>query len=279
MPPLDWIQAVVYGVIQGLTEFLPISSSGHLYLFPALLKLKDAGAGFTAVIQLGTLAAVLIYFRIDLGRLIGAWFRSLGDAEVRKTEEARQAWGVFWGTLPIIAVGLLLKDLIEGGFRSPWVVGVSLIFFGLLMGVAEKIGPQKKGLDRVTRRDGVVMGLFQCLALIPGSSRSGSTITGGLFMGLDRAAAARYSFLLSVPSVLASGLYKLVDERDALLAEGLAPTIIATVVSFIVGYAAIAWLMQFLQTKSLWVFVWYRVALGLAVLGLAASGFFVAGGG
>jgi undecaprenyl-diphosphatase len=123
------------------------------------------------------------------------------------------------------------------------------------------------------------MGLFQCLALIPGSSRSGSTITGGLFMGLDRAAAARYSFLLSVPSVLASGLYKLVDERDALLAEGLAPTIIATVVSFIVGYAAIAWLMQFLQTKSLWVFVWYRVALGLAVLGLAASGFFVAGGG
>lgn len=279
MPPLDWIQAVIYGVIQGLTEFLPISSSGHLYLFPALFKLKDAGAGFTAVIQLGTLAAVLIYFRNDLARLITAWFRSLGDAEVRKSEEARQAWGVFWGTLPIIAAGLLLKDLIEGGFRSPWVVGTSLIFFGLLMGVAEKIGPQKKGLDRVTRRDGVVMGLFQCLALIPGSSRSGSTITGGLFMGLDRAAAARYSFLLSVPSVLASGLYKLYDERQALLAEGLAPTIIATIVSFIVGYAAVAWLMKFLQTKSLWIFVWYRVALGLAVLGLAATGFFVAGGG
>lgn len=266
------LQAIIYGIVQGLTEFLPISSSGHLYLVPTLLKWKDAGAGFTAVIQLGTLAAVLIYFRTDLANLIGAWFNSLLHREIRETPEAKQAWGVFWGTIPIIIVGLLLKNYIEGAFRSPWIVAAALIGFGLLMGLSEKIGPQKVGMDGVGPKEGLMMGLWQCLALIPGSSRSGSTITGGLFMGLNRATAARYSFLLSVPSVLASGLYKLVDERDNLLQEGLTATIVGTVVSFVVGYLAVAWLMKFLQNRSTWIFVWYRVALGLIIILLAASG-------
>lgn len=274
---MDLFQAVIYGIVQGLTEFLPISSSGHLYLVPTLAGWKDAGAGFTAVIQLGTLAAVLIYFWKDLSRLVGAWFRSLWAKDVRESPEAKQAWGVFWGTLPIIGAGLLLKDYIDNQFRSPWVVGSALIFFALLMGLAERLATQDKQMEQVTKRNGFIMGLWQCLALIPGSSRSGSTITGGLFMGLSRSAAARYSFLLSVPSVLASGLYKLYDERAALMDEGLWATVVATVVSFIVGYAAIAWLMKFLATRSTWVFVWYRVALGALVLGLAAFGLVGAG--
>lgn len=266
------LQAIIYGIVQGLTEFLPISSSGHLYLVPTLLRWEDAGAGFTAVIQLGTLAAVLIYFRTDLANLIGAWFNSLLHREIRETPESKQAWGVFWGTIPIIIVGLLLKNFIEGAFRSPWVVAAALIGFGLLMGLGERVGSQKFGMDGVGPKHGLLMGLWQCLALIPGSSRSGSTITGGLFMGLNRATAARYSFLLSVPSVFASGLYKLVDERQNLLQEGLTATLVGTVVSFIVGYAAIAWLMKFLQNRSTWIFVWYRVALGLIIIALAAAG-------
>lgn len=275
---MDLIQAIVYGIVQGLTEFLPISSSGHLYLVPALLGWEDAGAGFTAVIQLGTLLAVLIYFRSDLSRLLRAWVLSLTKAEVRESADAKQAWGVFYGTIPIIVFGLLLKDFIEGSFRSPFVVGASLIIFGLLMGVAERFGSQKVSLGDVNARHGFLMGLWQCIALIPGSSRSGSTITGGLFMGLERGAAARYSFLLSVPSVLASGLYKLYDERQNLLVGGLTATIVGTVVSFVVGYAAVAWLMKFLQNRTTWVFVWYRVALGLVILGLAFGGFFASVG-
>lgn len=269
---MNLFQAIVYGIVQGLTEFLPISSSGHLFLVPTLLKWKDAGAGFTAVIQLGTLAAVFIYFWSDLVKLSSAWFKSLANKEARETPEARQAWGVFYGTIPIIVIGLLLKSQIEGSFRSPWVVASTLIGFGLLMGLAEKLGGQKIPSDGVTVKHGLLLGLWQCLALVPGSSRSGSTITGGLFMGLERGAAARYSFLLSVPAVLASGLYKLIDERKNLLEEGLTATIVGTVVSFVVGYLAVAWLMKFLQNRSTWIFVWYRVALGILILALAASG-------
>lgn len=269
---MNLFQAIVYGIVQGLTEFLPISSSGHLFLVPTLLKWKDAGAGFTAVIQLGTLAAVFIYFWSDLVKLSGAWFKSLTSKEARETPEAKQAWGVFYGTIPIIVIGFLLKSQIEGAFRSPWVVASTLIGFGLLMGLAEKLGSQKISSEGVTVKHGFLMGLWQCLALVPGSSRSGSTITGGLFMGLERGAAARYSFLLSVPAILASGLYKLVDERKNLLEEGLTATLVGTAVSFIVGYLAVAWLMKFLQNRSTWIFVWYRVALGLLILALAASG-------
>jgi undecaprenyl-diphosphatase len=267
-------QAIIYGIVQGLTEFLPISSSGHLYLVPTLLKWEDAGAGFTAVIQLGTLLAVFIYFWKDISTMFRAWLRSFVDAEVRVSQEAKKAWGVFFGTIPIIIAGLLFKDAIESTLRSPWIVASTLVGFGLLMGAAESLGSRQRGIDELRMRDGIYMGLWQCLALIPGSSRSGCTMTGGLFSGMDRGAAARYSFLLSIPSVLASGLYKLYDERSSLLEEGLAATAVGTVVSFLVGYAAIAWLMRFIQNRSLWPFVWYRVALGLVIAVLASTGFF-----
>lgn len=269
---MDVVQAIILGLIQGLTEFLPISSSGHVYLVPELAGWKDPGAGFTAVIQLGTLLAVFLYFWKDLVRVAGGWGRSLRGGEAAQTIEAKLGWGIFWGTVPVVIAGLLLRDLIDGQFRSPWVVGGTLIGFGLLMGLAEKVGRQERGLEQMTTKDGIVMGLWQCLALVPGSSRSGSTITGGLFSGLERAAAARFSFLLSVPAVAASGLYKLYSERENLLGAGLMPTVVATIVAFVSGYWAIAFLMKFLQTKSTWVFVWYRVALGAVVLGLAFSG-------
>ena len=269
---MDLFQAILYGILQGLTEFLPISSSGHLFLLPTLFHWQDAGAGFTAVIQLGTLAAVLIYFREDLVRIIGAWFKSLGNAEIRKTQDAKLGWGVFWGTLPIMVLGFLLKDHIDTTFRNAYIVGTTLIVFGILMGVSEKMGTQKRDIKEMETKDGIIMGLWQCLALVPGSSRSGSTITGGLFGGMTREAAARFSFLLSVPSILVSGIYKLYSERHSLLESGKTETIVATVVSFIVGYAAIAFLMKFLQTKSTMVFVVYRVVLGLLVLGLAFGG-------
>ena len=269
---MDLFQAILYGILQGLTEFLPISSSGHLFLLPTLFHWQDAGSGFTAVIQLGTLAAVLIYFREDLGRLIVAWFKSLTNAEIRKTQDAKLGWGVFWGTLPIMVLGFLLKDQIDTTFRNAFIVGTTLIVFGILMGVAEKLGTQKRDIKEMETKDGLIIGLWQCLALVPGSSRSGSTITGGLFGGMTREAAARFSFLLSVPSIFISGVYKLYSERHSLLESGKTETIVATVVSFIVGYAAIAFLMKFLQTKSTMVFVYYRIALGLLVLGLAFGG-------
>ncbi|MCG9895053.1 MAG: undecaprenyl-diphosphate phosphatase [Fimbriimonadaceae bacterium] len=269
---MDIIQAIVYGIVQGLTEFLPISSSGHLFLVPALLGWEDAGSGFTAVIQLGTLAAVLIFFWGDLTRILSGWTAGLARREKRDTPEYRIGWSVVWGTIPIIIAGLALRDLIDNQFRSPWVVASTLIIFGLLLGLAEKVGRRSQSLEAIGPKEGLIVGLWQCLALIPGSSRSGSTITGALFLGIDRESAARYSFLLSIPSVLLSGLYKLYDAREQLMDEGLWATVTATAVSFVVGWAAIAFLMKWLQTRSTSVFVWYRIALGLVIFGLLFAG-------
>ncbi len=271
---MDLIQAIILGLIQGLTEFLPISSSGHLYIVPEVMGWKDAGAGFTAVIQIGTLLAVLIYFRQDLAKTLSTWFKSFGDAELRKTPEARLAWGIVVGTIPIVVAGLALQDFIESSARNPFVVAGTLIFFAILLAIAEKVGSQRRKQEDFQVKDGLVMGLWQALALIPGSSRSGCTITGGLFSQFDRAAAARASFLLSIPAVTLSGIYKLIQERQALLTDGAATTITATVVAFISGYWAIAFLMKFLQTKSTMVFVVYRVILGGVILALALSGYF-----
>ncbi len=269
---LDWVQAVVMGLIQGLTEFLPISSSGHLFLVPELMRWNDPGAGFTAVIQLGTIVAVFIYFWSDLVRTFMGWARSLVDRELRGSPEARTGWAIAVGTVLIAVVGLLLERWIDTTFRSLWVVAGTLIGFGLLMGLAERVAKQTRGMDSVTVRDGAVIGVWQCLALIPGSSRSGCTITGGLFLGLDRASAARFSFLLSIPAITLSGLYKLYKERGDLLSGGWGPTLVATVVAFVSGYAAIAFLMKFLQTRTTAVFVVYRVVLGLVILALGATG-------
>lgn len=266
------LQAIVMGLVQGLTEFLPISSSGHLYLVPVLSGWKDPGAGFTAVIQLGTILAVFLYFGRDLGRVFMGWLKGLRGGEAARTHEARMGWAIALGTVPIAAAGLAFEKSIDSNLRTPWVVGAALIGFALVMGLAERVGRQERKWEDLTLRDGLVMGLWQCLALVPGSSRSGCTITGGLFGGIDRATAARFSFLLSVPAILASGLYKLYKERADLLGSGLMPTLVATVVAFASGYAAIAFLMKFLQSRSTWVFVWYRVALGVVILGMAFSG-------
>lgn len=266
------VEAIILGIIQGASEFLPISSTGHLRIIPSLLGWQDPGAGFTAVIQLGTLAAVLLYFRKDLLNIFTKWAGSIANKELRKESEAKIGWGIFFGTLPIMVLGYLLQDFIEGSLRSLYVVATMLIFMGLLMLVAEKATKATRKFDDVTLKDGLIVGLWQAVALIPGASRSGSTITGALFSKLDRETAARFSFLLSVPSIFAAGIYSLYKHRADILSSGLTATLIATVVSFAVGYASIAFLMSFLQKRGTTPFVAYRVILGLVLIGLLQTG-------
>ncbi|MCW2899802.1 MAG: undecaprenol kinase [Streptosporangiaceae bacterium] len=258
------------GVVQGLTEFLPISSSGHLLIVPKFLGWGDPGAPFTAVIQLGTMAAVLIYFGKDLIRILTTWARSLWKKDLRSHHDARMGWYIGLGTIPIGVLGLVLKDFIEKPARNLWLNAGSLIVMGLVLMVAEWAGRKKREVHDLSLRDGLIIGGFQCLALIPGSSRSGSTITGALFLGYTREAAARYSFLLSVPAVVLSGLFELRKVSTGGLQLG--PTVVATIVSFVVGYASIAWLLKFLVRHSTLLFVYYRVALGGIILGLLAAG-------
>jgi undecaprenyl-diphosphatase len=270
---VDFLQATVLGIVQGLTEFLPISSSAHLLIVPRLLGWDDPGAAFTAVIQLGTMAAVLIYFWRDILRISWTWLRSLRDRELRADLDARMGWYIIWGTAPVGVCGLLFDDQIEGPARNLWINASMLIVMGLLLMVAEWYGRQRREVADLSLRDGLIIGGFQALSLIPGSSRSGSTITGGLFLGYTREAAARYSFLLSVPAVVLSGLYemrKIGDPEGGALPP--AGTVIATIVSFVVGYASIAWLLRFLVRHSTLLFVYYRVAVGGILLGLLAAG-------
>jgi undecaprenyl-diphosphatase len=271
------LQAAILGLIQGLTEFLPISSSGHLLLAPALFGWKDPGPGFSAVIQIGTLFAVLIYFRRDLAGMAAAWFGGLRSREARKARDWRLAQGVLLGTLPIIIVGKLSEDAIETWFRDPRLTAAALVVFGIALYAADRLGVKKRDLEDVTVRDGVILGLWQCLALLPGVSRSGSTLTGGFLLGLERQAAARISFLLSAPAVLLSGGYKLVTERAQLLESGLAATLSGMIVAFISGYAAIAWLMKLLAKRGTFWFMAYRIGLGILILVLAFSGRIAAG--
>ena len=269
------LNAIIYGIVQGITEFLPISSNAHLRLTQLLIDPTIENAkftAFTAVIQLGTTLAVLIYFRKELGAAINGWLQSLSGKN-KHSVDAKTGWAVFYGTLPILLLGLLLKHKIEHTWRGLYFIGASFIVMGILMAVAEKVGSRKRQEKDVTVTDGVVVGLWQCLALIPGMSRSGSTITGGLFAGFDRVAAARFSFLLGVPSITAAGLKELYDARhDIVGGDLMSATIVATIVSFFVGYAAIAFLMNFLQKKGIGPFVIYRIVLGLIVIGLVASG-------
>jgi undecaprenyl-diphosphatase len=264
-------EAIVLGIVQGLTEFLPISSSGHLRIVPAIAGWEDPGAAFTAVIQLGTMAAVVLYFRADLWRVGTTWLRSLRDRSLRSSLDARMGWYLIIGTIPIGVFGFLFKDQIETGARDLRLIGTMLIVFGLVMLLAERVGSKKKTVDDLDTRDGLLYGAAQSMALIPGVSRSGSTITAGMFLGYTRADAARFSFLLSIPAVVASGLFEMrkVGE-DTMPSTGV--TILATVVAFVVGYASIAWLLRWLGTHTTMVFVLYRVVLGLLVLGLVAAG-------
>ena len=271
---MDLLQAVVLGIVQGLTEFLPISSSGHLRIVPAMAGWDDPGAAFTAVIQLGTMAAVVLYFRADLLRIARAWLASLRVAARRSELDARMGWYLIWGSVPIVIFGVAFSHQIENGARSLYLIGTTLIALGLLLLVAEKVSRRERDLESITRRDAIVIGFAQALALIPGVSRSGATITAGLFLGMDRVAAARFSFLLSIPAVVLSGLYELKDvvSGSAEGGVGLAPTALATLLAFVSGYISIAFLLRYLTTHTTAVFVAYRVALGAAVLALAASG-------
>jgi undecaprenyl-diphosphatase len=268
---MSTLEALVLGLVQGLTEFLPISSSGHLRIVPALFGWEDPGAGFTAVIQLGTMAAVLIYFRADLWSIARSWLRDLRTPIPRASPEARLGWFIILGTIPISIFGIVFSDQIESGARSLYLIGSALILFSFVMLAAERVGTRERSLTEMNGRDGLWVGMAQVLALIPGVSRSGATISAGLFRDFDRVAAARYSFLLSVPAVVLSGLFELrkVGENGS---PSAAATAIATVVAFVTGYAAIAWLLRYLGTHSLRIFVVYRIALGVLVLALAAAG-------
>jgi undecaprenyl-diphosphatase len=266
------LEAIVLGVVQGLTEFLPISSTAHLRLVPAFAGWPDPGAAFTAITQLGTVLAVLIYFRADLVRIARTWFLSLREPSLRSELDARMGWYLIIATIPIAIVGLLFENQIETEARDLYLIGGALIALGLLLQMAEIVAPHTRGLDRVSRRDAVVVGLAQVLALVPGVSRSGATITAGLFLGLEREAAARFSFLLSVPAVVLSGLYQGVSLYNEPGDSGALALIVATLFAFVAGYAAIAFLLRFLATHTTEVFVVYRVVLGTVVIVLAAAG-------
>jgi undecaprenyl-diphosphatase len=268
---MDAFQAIVLGIVQGLTEFLPISSSGHLRIVPAFFGWDDPGAAFTAVIQLGTMAAVLLYFRHDLLRILRAWFRSLRDPAMRSDLDARMGWYIGLGTIPIAIFGFIFKDQIESGARDLYLIGTTLIVFGLVLLAADRSASLLRDIESINGRDGILIGFAQALALVPGVSRSGATITAGLLRGFDRESAARYSFLLSIPAVVLSGLFELrkVGESGG---AGAVPTAIATLLAFVVGYASIAFLLRWLTSHSLAVFVVYRVALGVLVIALTASG-------
>lgn len=267
----DWWQAAVLGVVQGLTEFLPVSSSAHLRIVAELAGWADPGAAFTAVTQLGTEAAVLVYFRRDITAIVTTWTRSLWTPSLRASQDARMGWYVLLGTLPIGVLGLLLEDLIEEPFRDLRLVAATLAGFGLVLFLADRVGTRRKELDELTLRHALVFGFAQALALVPGVSRSGGTLSAGLLLGYTRVAAARYSFLLAVPAVLASGLYKLTDIGGA-GAPPVGPTVLATLVSFVVGYAVIVAFLRYLARGSFTPFVLYRIALAVLLVALIGTG-------
>ncbi|MCM6775825.1 undecaprenyl-diphosphate phosphatase [Nocardia sp. CDC159] len=303
---MTWVQALVLGLVQGLTEFLPISSSAHLRIVSAVFFGDDAGASFTAVTQLGTEAAVLVYFAKDIWRIVQAWFgvglsRLRGsarervpiseqvttrlpvytggeyvlDEDARRELDYRIGWYVIIATIPIGLIGFVLKDQIRTGARNLWLVSTMLIVFALVIAAAEHYGSKRRPIEQLTTRDGLIMGFAQCLALIPGVSRSGATSSAGLFVGLTREAAVRFSFLLAIPAVVASGLFSLPDAFEP-AGEGLNASgpqlLVATVLSFVVGYASVAWLLRFVTRHSFNWFVGYRIVLGLAIMGLLATG-------
>lgn len=269
---MSWFEALVLGLVQGLTEFLPISSSAHLRITAAFAGWDDPGAAFTAVSQIGTEAAVVIYFRKKIGRLLAAWFRSLRSIRTwREDPDSRMAWLVIIGTLPIAILGLLFQDSIEHAFRDLRLIATTLIVFGIILGVVDHVCRKSRNLDHLTVSHGLGYGFAQALALIPGVSRSGGTVTAGRLLGYKREEATEYAFLLAVPAVFASGLYKLTDIGGKNAPEW-GPTILGTVVAFVVGYVVIAWLMRYISTHSYLPFVIYRVALGVVLFALVAAG-------
>lgn len=275
---MTWFEAVILGLVQGLTEFLPISSSAHLRIVGELMG-SDPGAAFTAITQLGTETAVIIYFRRDIVRIIKAWFGALPIGPWRGTvprtdPDARMGWFVIFGSIPIVVLGLLLEDAIDSTFRNLYLTVTTLVVFAIILGVADATSRRVKTLDTMTGKHALFFGLAQSLALIPGVSRSGGTITAGLLMGYTREAAARYSFLLAIPAVMGSGFYKLITDGtgDGVAGPGAMATAVATLVAFVVGYVVIVWFLKLVSTHSYLPFVIYRVALAAVVLVLLGVG-------
>lgn len=269
---MEFFKAVFLGVLQGLTEFLPISSSAHLAIFPKFFGWEDPGAAFTAVVQIGTELAVLIYFRRDIWTIGSGWLKALVSKEHRAAPEWRMGWFIIVGSLPIVLLGIGFESAIDKELRNLWIIGTTLIVLGIVLGIAERVGRLSKPIDQLTWRHAVALGLAQSAALVPGVSRSGATISMGLFLGYERAAATRYAFLLAIPAVVGAGVFKLKDIPGGDNAYGVAPTVVATVVSFVVGYATIAWLLKYVSTNAYTPFVVYRILLGGLVLTLVATG-------
>ncbi|GAB4003770.1 undecaprenyl-diphosphate phosphatase [Nocardioides ultimimeridianus] len=269
---INYFDSVVLGVVEGLTEFLPVSSTGHLTIAEKLLGLQidnDAVTAYTAVIQMGAIAAVLLFFAHDIWQIAVGWVRGLAKPEYRGTADHRMGWYVILGSIPIGIVGLLAKDFISGPLRSLWVVGAALVVWSAVMVYAERTARQERDLKKVTLRDAIVVGVVQCIALVPGVSRSGATISAGLIGGLDRVAATKLSFFLSIPALTGAGLYELKDAVGQGI--GVGPTVVGTLISFVVAYVSVAWLLKFVAGHSIAAFVPYRVVVGLGLLALLAT--------
>ncbi len=269
---MDLLRAVVLGVVQGLTEFLPISSSAHLAIVPRFLGWDDPGAAYTAVVQIGTEVAVVLYFWRDIWTIGTGWLRGLVSASARREHEWRMGWFVIVGSVPIVLIGLAFEDLIDREFRNLWVIGTTLVVLGVVLGIAERIGRRTRPIESLTWTHAVLLGLAQAAAVVPGVSRSGATISMGLALGYERAAATRYAFLLAIPAVVGAGIYKLKDIPGGDNAYGWGPTILGTLVSFVVGLAVIHWLLQYVSKHSYAPFVAYRIVLGTLVLALLGFG-------
>jgi undecaprenyl-diphosphatase len=293
---VEWFQAVVLGLIQGIVEFLPISSSAHLRIVPELFGWEDPGAPFTAVTQIGSAAAIILYFAKDIGRITTAWVRSLRNWDALRADalvpigssraadggrhrrrrwdpvDARLGWFVIVGTIPIVVAGVLLQDVVENDFRSLWIVGATFIALGIVLWLADRLGRRERTVRQLTLRDAVLVGIAQVGALIPGVSRSGATISMALLLGYKREDAARFALLLAIPAVLGAGLFEWSDALSEDAVYGVGPTLVATAVSFVASYAAVAWLMKWLETRTYTPFVVYRIVGGLVILGLLAGG-------
>lgn len=279
---MDFFSAVLLGLVQGLTEFLPISSSAHVQIAQALISVESLTrpqlTAFIATIQLGTELAVLLYFAKDIRRIFMAWLRSLGSSG-NKNQDSKMGWLIIWGSLPVVIIGLLFKDLIENELRSLWIIAFTLIGFGLVLGIADLVGKKSKSLESLSNRHGLLFGLGQALAVIPGVSRSGGTISVGLLLGYSRQAAARYSFLLAIPAVLASGIYQFIGSMADLDNSMLAATGVASIVAFASGLSVIAFFLRYLNKGSFLPFVVWRILVGLWLIWLLNNGIVTDSGG
>lgn len=271
---IEWWQSVILGIVEGVTEFLPISSTGHLTVVEKLMGLPidhPTVTAYTAIIQIGAMAAAVVYFWRDIVRIATGWFAGLADKSKRESPDFKMGWAIIVGFTATAVVALLLKDFVEGPFRSLWFVVGGLLVWSGVMFAGDRIGKQERGEDSITWKDGLILGLIQCFSLVPGVSRSGATISGGLLLGIDRVTATRMSFFLGIPTLVAAGGYQAVQEASAIAAPGGAgwlAAIIGIVISFVVAYASIAWLLKFISTNDFTAFVIYRVVLALVIAGL-----------